>query len=106
MTKLTSYTRNMLEYLWDCDAMTARYGDVHKASKATLRGFPLVLNRALDSNFVVRTDARDSALALSFGGMTALKRHYTELYNDRPCDAYRSKMEKYARVPSRAEVAA
>jgi hypothetical protein len=106
MALLSKATLNMLEHLWGADIMTARYSDVQRASGVTHKGFTLVLNRATDNNYVVRTSVEYYTLALTFGGMMALRSHYTKLYNDRPCEAYRLQMEKYSRVPDRKVVAA
>ena len=104
---LTKATLKALEYLWDADTMTAQYAsDLQRASGVTHRGFTLVLNRALDNNFIVRTSAEYSTLALTLKGMMALREHYTALYNDRPCEAYRLQVEKYARFPDRDVVPA
>jgi hypothetical protein len=40
-----------------------------------------------------------ASFTLTFAGMMALRDHYTRLYNDRPCEAYRLEMKKFSRLP-------
>jgi RIO-like serine/threonine protein kinase len=97
--KLTKATLNVLRHLWDAENMTAHFNDVWKASGVTYRGFSLVLNRAEDARLVVRNSVVYASFTLTFAGMMALQDHYTRLYNDRPCEAYRLEMEKFSRLP-------
>lgn len=96
--KLTKSTLNMLRHLWDADNMTAHFNDVWKATGATYRGFCRVLDSAEEARFVAESTVRAS-FTLTFGGMMALREHYTALYNARPCEAYRLEMEKFSRLP-------
>lgn len=96
--KLTKSTLNILRHLWDAENMTSHFNDIWKASGATYRGFCRVLDRAEEAGFVGGSTVYAS-FALTFGGMVALRDHYTALYNARPCEAYRLDMEKFSRFP-------
>lgn len=97
--KLTKSTLNMLRHLWDAENMTSHFNDVWKASGATYRGFCGVLDRAEKAGLVGASTVYAS-YALTFGGMTALRDHYTALYNARPCEAYGLDMEKFSHLPA------
>ncbi len=103
--KLTKATLNVLRHLWDADEMTAHFNDIWQASGVTYRGFSLVLNRLEDGNLLARNSVVYASFTLTFAGMTALRDHYTRLYNARPCEAYRLEMEKYSRLPEGADAA-
>ncbi|NTF18174.1 hypothetical protein G6L37_07125 [Agrobacterium rubi] len=96
---LTKATLKMLRHLWNADNMTDHFNEVWNASGVTYKGFSSVLNRAEAANLVARNSVHYASFTLTFGGMMALRNHYTRLYNDRPCEAYRLEMEKFSRVP-------
>jgi hypothetical protein len=103
--KLTKATLGMLRHLGEAENMTAHFNDIWKAAGVTCRGFWTVLDRATDTNLVRRNSIEYASFTLTFAGMTALRDHYTRLYNDRPCDAYRLEMEKYSRLPEGTDAA-
>jgi hypothetical protein len=103
--KLTKATLGMLRHLWDAENMTAHFNDVWKAAGVTCRGFWTVLDRAEDAKLVRRNSVQYASFTLTFAGMTALREHYTRLYNERPCEAYRLEMEKFSRLPEGSDAA-
>ncbi len=96
--KLTKATLGMLRHLWDAENMTAHFNDVWKAAGVTCRGFWTVLDRAEDAKLVRRNSVEYASFTLTFAGMMALRNHYTRLYYERPCEAYKLEMEKFSHL--------
>lgn len=103
MNKLPPATLKTLRSLWDAPEMRAYYVDFRKMTGVKNKAYYPFVRRLEEASFVVN---EQNYYHLTFGGMKALREHYTALYNERPCEAYRTEMEKFARFPGRKGEAA